>query len=337
MEKFEKIKYQELKSEHKSEFETVFSVEPLVRGYGITLGTVLRRTLLSSITSIAPFAIKIDGIEHEFQTLKGVQEDVVNLISNIRAIKFTYVPKLFEKDNLVKISFKSTHTGEIYANDITNTNGLEIVNKDAYICTIAQDGHLEFDLFLRTGRGFIDFEENKNIIQQYGPKLDSKIKIGQYLAIDSDFSPVEKVAITVEQLNTGSIIENEKLKIAVKTYGTLTSAMAMEQAAKIIVAHFQIIGNFDALETVNIFEVIPKEKEKVVTSSVPIEKLNLTIRSLNALRRAEYSTVDELAKLTEEELGNIKNLGKKSIDDIIEKLKKWRESQEEKTSEEIDK
>lgn len=325
MEKFQKITYKELLAEKINDFETTFVIEPLMRGYGNTLGTVIRRTLLSSITSVAPFAIKINNVEHEFEIISGIREDVINIIANIRAIHFTYNPELFGKDNLAKISFKSTKEGEILASDITDTNGLEIVNKDQYICTITKGGSLEFDLFLRTGRGYIDFEENKSIIQEYGPKLVSKIKNGKFLAIDSDFSPVTNCAIHIEELNTGSTIEHERLKITLKTNGTIYAKDAMEQAAKIIIAHFQIIGNIDALQTIDLFEEITNKKENVTLNEISIDKLNLTIRSLNALRRANYNTIDELSKLTEEELSNIKNLGKKSVEDIIEKLAVWKE------------
>ncbi|WP_412031444.1 DNA-directed RNA polymerase subunit alpha [Metamycoplasma buccale] len=325
MEKIQKITYKELLAEKVNDFETTFVIEPLMRGYANTMGTVIRRTLLSSITSVAPFAIKINNVQHEFETLVGIEEDVINLIANIRKIKFSYTPELFSKDNLAKVSFKSNKEGEVTASDITDTNGLVIVNRDQYICKIAKGSSLEFDLYLRTGRGYIDFEENKNIIQEYGPKLESKIKKGQFLAIDSDFSPVKQCAIHCEELNTSSKTIEERLKIFVKTDGSLESKDAMLQAAQIIIAHFQIIGNIDALSTIALFDDNKEKKEKAAKITLPIEKLNLTIRSLNALRRANYNTVEELLKLSEEELSNIKNLGKKSVQDIVDKLKEWKE------------
>ncbi|ACF07273.1 DNA-directed RNA polymerase subunit alpha [Metamycoplasma arthritidis] len=324
MEKIQKITYKESLAERKTDFDTTFVIEPLMRGYANTLGTVLRRTLLSSITSVAPFAIKINNVQHEFETLPGVKEDVVTLIANIRKIRFTYKPELFEKENLARISFKATHDGDITASDINEPSGLEIVNKDQHICSLQKGTTLEFDLFLRVGRGYIDFEENKTIIQEYGPKLESKIKKGQFLAIDSDFSPVKNCAIHFEELNTSAKNVEERLKISVQTDGTLDAKSAMQQAATIIVAHFQIIGNIDALGTINLFEEARDKKEKTTKLNLPIEKLNLTIRSLNALRRANYNTIDELLKLSEDELSNIKNLGKKSVQDIIDKLVEWK-------------
>ena len=221
----------------------------------------------------------------------------------------------------------------IQASDIQEINGLEIINKDQYICTIAKGGSLEFDLFLREGRGFIDFEENKSIIEMYGPKLESKIKVGQFLAIDSDFSPIMLCNFIKEDLNTASPKEVERLKITIKTNGTIDAKSAMKEAAEIIVAHFKIIGNVDELESLKVFEENQKKQEKVAMVSIPIERLNLTIRSLNALKRSKYNTVDELLKLTEEELSNIKNLGKKSIEDIAEKLRNWKEKHQDQNQE----
>ncbi|WP_330463540.1 DNA-directed RNA polymerase subunit alpha [Metamycoplasma gateae] len=325
MEKIQKITYKELVAEKINDFNTTFVIEPLARGYANTMGTVLRRTLLSSITSVAPFAIKINNVEHEFQTISGLKEDAITLVRNIRNIRFVYNPELFENENLAKISFKSNKEGEIFAYDIPSVPGLDIVNKDQYIANIAKGGSLEFDLFLRKGRGFIDFEENKSVISHYGSRLESSIKNGQFLAIDSDFSPVKKCAISFEELNSSSKLIEERLKINIETDGTLQAKDAIEQAAKIIVAHFQIIGNIDALETVKLFEDNKEKKEKDIKSSIPIEKLNLTIRSLNALRRAKYNTVEEIIKLSDEDLSNIKNLGKKSIEDIIQKRNEWLE------------
>ncbi|PZW01633.1 DNA-directed RNA polymerase subunit alpha [Metamycoplasma auris] len=323
MEKSQKIIYKELITEKVNDFNTTFIIEPLARGYANTMGTVLRRTLLSSITSVAPFAIKINNVEHEFQTIDGLKEDVITLVRNIRNIRFVYNEEFFAKDNLAKISFRSNKEGEIYAYDITNTSGLEIVNKDQYIANIAENGSLEFDLFLRQGKGFIDFEENKNVISQYGPRLESDIKSGQFLAIDSDFSPIKKCAISFEELNSSSKLIEERLKIKIETDGTILAKEAIEQAAKIIVAHFQIIGNINVLETLELFEDSKEKKEKDIKTSIPIDKLNLTIRSLNALKRAKYNTVEEIIKLSDEDLSNIKNLGKKSIEDIIQKRDEW--------------
>ncbi|PYF43027.1 DNA-directed RNA polymerase subunit alpha [Metamycoplasma alkalescens] len=325
MEKNQKIIYKELIAEKINDFNTTFIIEPLARGYANTMGTVLRRTLLSSITSIAPFAIKINNVEHEFQTIDGLKEDAITLVRNIRNIRFVYNEELFLENNLAKVSFKSNKEGEIYAYDIPLNSGLEIVNKDQYIATIAKGGSLEFDLFLRQGKGFIDFEENKNVIGQYGPRLESTIKNGQFLAIDSDFSPIKKCEISFEELNSSSKLIEERLKIKIETDGTLQAKDAIEQAAKIIVAHFQIIGNINALETLELFEDNKEKKEKDIKASISIDKLNLTIRSLNALKRAKYNTVEEIIKLSDEDLSNIKNLGKKSIEDIIQKRNEWLE------------
>ncbi|BDX52586.1 DNA-directed RNA polymerase subunit alpha [Metamycoplasma equirhinis] len=332
MEKIQKITYKELVAEKESDFKTTFVIEPLMRGYGNTMGTVIRRTLLSSITSVAPFAIKINNVEHEFQTIPGIKEDAITLVANIRKIRFTYNPEIFTKDNLAKVSLKFTNSNnesEVTASNIESIPGLDIVNLDQHIATLSDGATLEFDLFLRTGRGFIDFEENKSVITEYGSKLVSKIENGQILAIDSDFSPVKKCGISYEDLNSSSKTIEERLKINIETDGTVLAKEAMEQAAKIIVAHFQIIGNIDALETINLFDENKEKKEKTPRAQISIEKLNLTIRSLNALKRAGFNTIDELEKLSDEELSNIKNLGKKSVQDIVDKRRNWMEKRAE--------
>ncbi|MGX9340777.1 DNA-directed RNA polymerase subunit alpha [Mycoplasma sp. 128] len=326
MEKMAKMNYSELNSERVDEFSSTFSLKPLSRGFANTLGTALRRTLLSSITSCAPFAIKINKVEHEFSTIDGIREDVVTLLQNLTKIRFTYNEELFNKNQIVKVSFRSNKIGEVYARDIEFPSGLEIVNKDCYIADIQKDGDLEFDMFLRAGRGFVDFEDNKAYIQTLEQRLDSKIKSGQYLAVDSDFSPVKKISFQTIELNSSSALVEEELLMRVETDGTVEAREALSQASKILIAHLQVIGNVQNIEQIDLFEDEKIEKPVDDKLILPIEKLDLTIRSVNALHRAGYNTIDDLVKLSEDELGNIKNLGKKSVDDIIKKIQMWKES-----------
>ncbi|WP_338867190.1 DNA-directed RNA polymerase subunit alpha [[Mycoplasma] gypis] len=320
-----KINYCELTSERINDFVTTFTAEPLSRGFAITLGTALRRTLLSSITSCAPFAVKINKVEHEFQVIEGVEEDVVTILQNLTNIRFTYNEELFKDDSIVKISFSTKKQGAIYAGDITYPSGLKIVNPDQEIAHLSNGFDFEFEMYLRGGRGFVDFEENKTVIQNYGPRLESKIKDGQFLAVDSDFSPVKKVQIKTEELNSESLLVQEKLFLRIETDGTKEAKQALYEASQILIGHLQIIGNIDKLQEINIFKEEKIEKVVDEKTLVPIEKLDLTIRSLNALHRAGYKTVEDLLKLTEEELSNIKNLGKKSVEDILKKIGSWKE------------
>ena len=298
----------------------------------------INSSFINLIWDNSQFSIRTDiffSSSFNKETFKGLISSVFvfSILSNHHFLEKTILVSLLIFSIVFKISFKSNREGIIQASDIQEINGLEIINKDQYICTIAKGGSLEFDLFLREGRGFIDFEENKSIIEMYGPKLESKIKVGQFLAIDSDFSPVMLCNFTKEDLNTASPKEVERLKITVKTNGTIDAKSAMKEAAETIVAHFKIIGNVDELESLKVFEETQKKQEKVAMVSIPIERLNLTIRSLNALKRSKYNTVDELLKLTEEELSNIKNLGKKSIEDIAEKLRNWKEKHQDQNQE----
>ncbi|QJG67122.1 DNA-directed RNA polymerase subunit alpha [Mycoplasma phocoenae] len=326
MEKMAKINYSELTSEKINDFISTFSLKPLSRGYANTLGTALRRTLLSSITSCASFAVKINGVNHEFDILKGVREDIVELLGNIRQIRFIYNEELFEAPgSFVKIYFHTNKDGLITAGDIDFPSGLEIINPDLEIAHLFE-GELEFELYIRAGRGFIDFEDNKRIIREYENRFESKIKSGQVLAIDSDFSPIKKISYEVEELNSASLVIEEELKLRIETDGTVTAKDALSHASQILIAHFQVIGNIENIEEINLFDSVKIEKENNEMRSMDIEKLELSVRSINALHRAGYRKVEDLLSLTEEEFSNIKNLGKKSVDDIMNKILLFKEN-----------
>ncbi|QJR43991.1 DNA-directed RNA polymerase subunit alpha [Mycoplasma miroungirhinis] len=326
MEKMTKIHYAELTTEKINEFDSTFSLQPLSRGFADTLGTALRRTLLSSITSCSIFAIKIANVHHEFEILSGIREDIVTLLSNLRHIRFKYIPELFDQPNtVIKVSFNFSGKKIIYAGDI-QSDILEIVNTDLYIAEIEEGGQLQVDLFIKSGRGYVDFEENKKIVATLGSKLDSKITNGQILTVDSDFSPVKKISYEVKELNSSSTIIEEELILRVAVDGTIVAAEALSQASQILIAHLQIIGNVDNIQEIRLFEDVAQEKENNQMRSMDIEKLGLTIRSKNALHRAGYYKVDDLLNLTEDELSNIKNLGKKSVDDIVKKINTFREN-----------
>ncbi|MGZ9413225.1 DNA-directed RNA polymerase subunit alpha [Mycoplasma sp. 480] len=324
MQKMAKVNYKEEKENKHSDYFTSFVLEPLERGFANTLGTALRRTILSSVSSVAPFAIRIEKVDHEFQAIDNVEEDVVTLLNNLKKVKFIYNKEVFIDKKPVRVSFNYDKFTEknIFAKDIQLPAGVTIVNPDQQIATLSKANALKFEMFLLSGRGFVSFEDNKKNILEYGSELESNLKSGTILAVDSDFSPVTNVQYKFSELNSASNIIQEKLEFNVKTDGTVEAKEVIAQAAKILIAHLKIVSNTENLE-INEKDYFEEEKVKEETpkdKSIDINDLSLTVRSLNALRRAGFRTVADLEKIDEEELNNVKNLGKKSVQEIIEKL-----------------
>lgn len=322
MQKMAKIQYREEKTNKLSDYNTAFEIQPLERGFGNTLGTALRRTLLSSVSSVAPFAVKISNIEHEFSSLPSVEEDIVTLLDNIKKIKFVYNKDVFLDNTPVRIGFKSTQVGEVSAKDIELPSNVSIINPDQHIATISSKDALNFEVYLISGRGFIDFENNKKRISELGPKLESKLDSGAFLAVDSDFSPIIKVEYKASELNSSAAVVQEKLDFHLQTDGTVEAKEAIAEAAKILMAHLGIIANVENLEIneSDFFEEEKAREEQPKVNLADISTLELTIRSYNALKRAGYSKIADLQSLSYEELENIKNLGKKSVQEIVDKL-----------------
>ena len=319
MEKFSKLSYKEVETKKVNINETSFILKPLERGFANTLGNAVRRTLLSSISGVAPFAIKIAGAEHEFQTLSGVSEDVVQLILNLKTLKFEYNKEIFKDNEVIKVSLNAS-AGEITGKDLILPAGVKVVDPDHYIATTAKAKALDLEIFLISGRGFISYEENKLTIEKRANQIESSLKSGKLIAIDSDFSPVERVSYEAVELNSSSAIIQEKLTINVKTDGSVTAADAIAQAAQILSAHLGIIADVSNLEPEVVFQDVFEEDKKPSSKPISITSLDLSVRSYNCLKRAQIETLDDLSKLTKKELSNIKNLGARSINEIIEKL-----------------
>ncbi len=319
MEKFSKLKYSEIEMKRKDNFESSFVLKPLERGFGNTLGNALRRVMLSSITSVAPFAVKINGADHEFQTLTGVSEDVVSLVLNIKTLKFVFNPEVFNEDEVLRVSLKSPK-GKTKAKDLTLPAGVKVVNPDHYIGTATKEGDLELEIFLITGRGFKSYEENKEVLKELAPQIESKIKKGSLIAIDSDFSPIDKVSYEAVELNSSSALIQEKLTIHVKTDGSVEAKDVIAQGAEILSAHLNILADLSNLVKEDIFEEFVDSDKKPSTQPISITSLDLSVRSYNCLKRAKLESIEDLAELTTRELKEIKNLGAKSVDEIIEKL-----------------
>lgn len=281
-----------------------FIVEPLERGYGTTLGNGLRRVLLSSLPGAAVSSIKVQGVLHEFSTVPGVLEDIPEIILNIKDI----AAKLYS-DEPVILRLEAEGPQVITAGDIITGPDVEILNKDHYIATINEDGKLYMELEMIRGRGYNVAERNKREGQPIG-----------VIPIDSSFTPVNKVNFTVENTRVGQITDYDKLTLEVWTDGTMKPDEATSLGAKILTEHLNLfIGLTDHVNDVEIMvEKEEDKKEKVLEMTV--EELDLSVRSYNCLKRAGINTVDELIQRTEEDMMKVRNLGKKSLEEIQGKL-----------------
>ena len=286
-----------------------FIVEPLERGFGTTLGNALRRVLLSSLPGTAMYAVEIEGIRHEFSAIAGVEEDATSLILNLKAVN--YVSESYAMNQESEIKLKVIGPKVVTANDFITPSGIDVINKDAYICTVAEGGSLDATIYVKTGRGYVLAEKNKS----------NKLPFGT-IPTDSNFTPIKKVAFEVEPTRVGHDSNYDRLIMDVTTNGACTPQEAIALSAKIIIEHLEL---FAKLETLSIFD------EKVIDDSqveehdkyqdMSIEELDLSVRSYNCLKRANILTVQELTQKTEEDMMKVRNLGKKSFKEVREKLK----------------
>lgn len=283
-----------------------FTVEPLERGFGTTLGNSLRRILLSSLPGVAVTNIKIDGVLHEFSTVPGVKEDVTEIVLNIKGINaklFTDSPKM--------VRMEINGEGEVTAGDIQNDAEIEILNPDLHIATLSSEGRLVMELTFDKGRGYVPAERNK----QY---MDEAI-LGS-IPIDSIYTPVLKVNYTVQNTRVGQITDYDKLTIEVWTDGTISAKEAVSLAARIMTEHLNLFVNLseEAIEAEIMVEKDDTGKEK--TLEMTIEELDLSVRSFNCLKRAGINTVEDLITRSEDDMMKVRNLGRKSLEEVIEKL-----------------
>ena len=281
-----------------------FVCEPLERGYGVTIGNSLRRILLSSLPGSAITSVKIDGVVHEFSTIPNVVEDVPEIIINLKNVRLK-LDKNEEK--VLRINFKGE--GEVTAGDIITDGTVEVLNPDLHIATVSEGGSLIVEMTADMGRGYNTAEKNKKPEQSLG-----------VLPIDSIYTPVKKVNYSVENTRVGQMVDYDKLTIEVWTDGSLKPYEALSLAAKVMTGHLELF--IDLSETTKNTQVmIEKEeskKEKVLEMS--IEELELSVRSYNCLKRANISTVEDLISKSESEMMKVRNLGKKSFDEVTAKL-----------------
>jgi len=281
-----------------------FTVEPLERGYGTTLGNSLRRILLSSLPGTAAASIRIDGIVHEFSTIPGVVEDVTEIILNIKGL----AAKMYDGDEKT-LYLHGKGAGELCARDIQCDSDIEILNGDMHIATLNEDADFTIEIAMNKGRGYLPAERNKEAIDTIG-----------VIPVDSIYTPVSKVNFTVENTRVGQVTDFDKLTLEVWTNGTIRPDEAISLGAKILSEHLSLF--IDLSETAKNTEImIEKEdskKEKVL--ELTIEDLDLSVRSYNCLKRAGLNTVEDLTNRTEEDMMKVRNLGRKSLEEVINKL-----------------
>ena len=281
-----------------------FVCEPLERGYGMTIGNSLRRILLSSLPGVAITTVKIEGVLHEFSTIPNVIEDVPEIIVNLKSVRL----KMHDnEEKTIKIDFKGE--GEVKAGDIITDSTVEVLNPDLHIATVAEGGSLQMEMTVNRGRGYNVAEKNKTQNQAI-----------DVLPIDSIFTPVKKVNYSVENTRVGQTVDYDKLTIEVWTDGSLKAYEALSLAAKVMTGHLELFIDLSeaARNTKVMVEKAETKRERIL--EMPIEDLELSVRSYNCLKRAGISTVQDLASKTEADMMKVRNLGKKSLDEVINKL-----------------
>ena len=280
-----------------------FVIEPLERGFGHTLGNSLRRVLLSSLPGVAVSSVHIEGVQHEFSTIPGVKEDVTEIILNLK----TMACKMFA-DGPKQLTIDVKGPCELTAGDIKTDDEVEIANPELHIATLNEDAHLQMQLTLDRGRGYVSAEKNKTPSMPIG-----------VIPIDSIFTPVKKVNYTVEDTRVGQITDYDKLNLEIWTNGTLKPEEAISSAAKILNEHLNLfISLTDQVMPVSMVQPEDDKKDKVL--EMTIEELDLSVRAYNCLKRAGINSVAELVQKNQEDMMKVRNLGRKSLEEVEQKL-----------------
>jgi len=306
--KFEKPDYkvkEYIESSHYGKFE----IEPLERGFGTTLGNALRRVMLSSLPGDAITSVKIDGVAHEFQKIDGVIEDVTAIVLNLKSI----VLKNHSTTEGKKIRLSVNTPGVVTAGDIEKDADIEILNPEQVIATLAEGGSLNMEMTVGSGRGYIRADENKKI-------LDTKSK-PNVIAIDSLYSPIERINYEVESARVGQNNNYDKLIMEVWTNGSITPEESIALASRILIEHFEVLANLNEIadETGLMISNTEDPNSKILETS--IDDLDFSVRAYNCLKRANILTLNDLVEKSENEMMKIRNLGKKSLKEVIDKVK----------------
>lgn len=284
-----------------------FVLEPLERGFGATIGNALRRVMLSSLPGSAITSVKIDGVLHEFQTIEGVVEDVTTIILNLKNV---VIKKYCEEDKIIRLN--ATTEGVVTAGDFECDPDVEIINKDLVIANIAKGGKLIMEMNVSSGKGYVRADDNKELLS------DKKIGV---IAIDSLYSPIERVAYEVEDARVGQSENYDKLIIDVWTNSSIKPEEAIALASRILIEHLEIVANLNNIANVTGLMKEKAEDPKVKALETPIEDLDFSVRAYNCLKRAGVHTLQDLVNKSDAEVMKIRNLGKKSLKEVLDKVK----------------
>lgn len=290
-----------------SNFYGRFELEPLERGFGTTIGNALRRVMLSSLPGSAISSIKIDGVLHEFQTIDGVYEDVTTIILNLKGVVFK---NHSNEEKVVRIN--TNKEGEITAGDIEHDADIEVINKDKVIATLSKGATLNMEMTVSNGRGYVRSEDNKKL---------HDIKKAGVIAIDSLYSPIERVSYEVANARVGQDESYDKLILDVWTNGSIKPEEAIALASRILIEHFTILTDLSSIADVSGMMIEKTEDPKVKALETSIEDLDFSVRAYNCLKRAGIHTLQDLVNKSESDMMKIRNLGKKSLKEVLDKIR----------------
>lgn len=308
MQKFERTNF-EIKEYVDSDHYGKFVFGPLERGFGTTIGNALRRVLLSSLPGAAVFSIKVDGVYHEFTAIPGIVEDVTSIILNIKTLIME-----IQDDEVYTLRISKQGPGTVTGADIICPEGVTMLSQDTHICTLEEGGSLEMELQARIGRGYVSADANKSLYQTPNQPLGT-------IYTDSIYTPIEKVSYNVEPARVGQDAKYDKVVLEIWTDGSISPAESIAMASKILIDHLELLTSVH--EQVNDLDSVMKEAQGETQNKglvMMIEDLDLSVRSYNCLKRAGIQTVEELTQRTEDEMMRVRNLGKKSLKEVKDKI-----------------
>ncbi len=295
----------EIKETELESNRSTFEVEPLYPGYGMTLGNSMRRVLLSSLAGAAVTAVKIEGVSHEFSTIEGVREDVVEIILNLKQLRINY-----HGEDTEYLSLQKSGKGTVTASDIKASSSVEIVNGDLEICNLdSASAKIDMEIKIERGRGYVPVENRQG----------EKLPVGM-IAVDAIYTPIRKVRYSVENTRVGQMTDLDKLILEVETDGSITPHEAVTQASEILVGHFQVLAGEDVVSVGEEGVVTGQEATANQTDAILIDEVNFTPRTTNALMNNGIKTIGDLANLTPIELKGLKGFGQKAYDEVTSKL-----------------
>lgn len=304
--KFEKPEYK-VAEYIENNFYGKFILEPLEKGFGTTIGHALRRVMLSNLPGSAVTSVKIEGVLHEFQKIDGVIEDVTEIVLNLKSL---VLKNHSEEDKILHLT--SSSEGEIKAGDIVGDADVEIINKDLVICTLAKGGKIDMELTVSNGRGYVEAKENK------AKYPDAPVGT---IFIDSLYSPIERINYDVEGARVGQSENYDKLIMEIWTNGSMTPEEAIALASRILIEHFEVVTELNNIADLTGLLADKEEDPVIKTLETPVEELDLSVRAYNCLKRAGLHTLQDLTSMSESEMMKIRNLGKKSLKEVIDKIK----------------